>query len=79
MADKSPNLNVVPVDDGVDTHEAGPAVIGRVEVRQMLSVRVGAPCPDEDCLDVWLVAQVRRKRGLHGGGIGSEGEVVGPC
>lgn len=77
VPNKTPNLGVVPVDDGMDAHKRRPAAVGRVEVLQALAVGVGAPRADEDGAHVGFVAEVVRKGFFHRFGVACEGEVVG--
>lgn len=44
-----PNLDVVPINDRVDTNELWPALICRIEVFQELSVWIRPPCPQKYC------------------------------
>lgn len=77
MADETPDLRVVPVDDGMDAHEGRPAAVRRVEVLQALAVGVGAAGADEDGADAGFVGKVVGEGFLHGFGVAGEGEVVG--
>lgn len=44
----APNLAIMPINNGMDAHEARPIAIGLIEVRQELAVGIGAPGADED-------------------------------
>lgn len=73
VADEGPDLGVVPVDDGVDADEIGPAVVGRVEMGQLGTVRVRPARAHEDGLD----GRVEGEIGLEGGPQGGPGRVGG--
>jgi hypothetical protein len=72
-----PNVHVVPVDHRVHAHEARPAVVRLVEVRQARAVRVRAARAHEHGAHARPRAQVRRERGLHARRLAREGERVG--
>lgn len=86
MANEGPDVDVVPVDDGMAAHKGRPASVGAVKVRQKRAVRICAPRADEDGLDLGVVGQVvcegvlHRRRGVavqiegvDGFGVGDEG------
>lgn len=73
----SPNLDVVPVNDGVYAHEAGPTVIRGVEVCQMLAVGVRPPSANEYRLHEGMVVQVRLECCLHRRIVCCESQAVG--
>lgn len=77
LFEKSPNLGIMPVDNGVDAHERRPAAIRRVEVFQLRAVGICAPRADEDGADGGVVGQVVGEGFAHGFGVAREGEVVG--
>lgn len=77
MANKTPNLGVVPVDDGMDPHKVRPAAVRGVEVLQALAVGVGAPGADEDGAHAGFVGEVVREGLFHRFGVAREREVVG--
>ena len=58
VSDKGPDISVVPIDDRMDAHKVGPAVIGWIEVSQLLTMRVSSPCTDKDSLDIGVHGQV---------------------
>ncbi len=71
-----PNLDVMPVDDGVDTHKLRPVLVGRVKMRQELAVRVRPPCSQKHRLHGWPVLQVCLEGQPHGQRIPFEVDVV---
>lgn len=72
----SPNLNIVPVDYGVDAHKLRPVRISHVKVRQRLGVWIGAPRAHEDGLDLGPLGEVHLQGGSHLGSVAVEVEVV---
>lgn len=77
LPDERPDLGVVPVDDGVDAHEARPAAVRGVEGLECRAMGVGAPGADEDGADAGVVGEVVGEGFFHGFGVAGEGEVVG--
>lgn len=81
MADKRPDLSIMPVDDRVNAHEIGPPVIRLVEMRQLLAVRISASCADEDSPNAGIQGQVALKARADGGaggigGVFGHGEMI---
>ena len=66
LADKRPDVRVMPVENRVDAHEVRPAGRGRIEVREFGPVWVRPPRPHEDGLDLRVVLQVGAERFTHG-------------
>lgn len=81
VPDKGPDLSIVPVYDGVDAHEVGPAVIGLVEVGEGGAMGVSAPGADEDGADLGVEVEVGGEGGAdcfcgRSGYAAGQGEVV---
>lgn len=62
----TPDFPVVPVDDGVDAHEARPVRVRLVEEAEGGAVGVGPARADEDGLDAGALDEVLGQGGLHG-------------
>jgi len=71
-----PNLNVVPVDDGVDAHKLWPACVCGIKVCKELAMRVRPPCTQKHRLDGRPVLQIRLEGRAHGQRIPLEVQVV---
>ena len=72
-----PDVRVMPIYNGMNTHKIGPAMVGRSEVRQLCAVRIGPSGADEDGLDGGVVVEIVCKRCFHGLPITCEIERIG--
>lgn len=73
-----PDLDVMPLDDGMHAHERRPAAVGRLEGVEFPAVGIRPAGADEDGFDAAVGLQVAGEGIAHGRvGVPGEGEVVG--
>ena len=60
-AQETPDLRQMPINDRVNAHKRGPIVVGRIEMCEMASMRVGAPSTDKDGADGGVGVKIKGK------------------
>lgn len=71
----SPNLSIMPVNNGMHPHKRRPPPIRRIEVRQLGPMRVRPPRAHKHRLEPRLLHQIRGERILHVEAVAAQVEV----
>ena len=58
METYSPNLRIMPVYNGMYSHERRPAMISGVEIGQQSAMGISPPGAHENSFDAWFVLRV---------------------